>query len=248
MCTGTYLQTTRGFSVSEFSKYRLTEIRGMAPDVNVYRFEPLEGEVPDYRPGHFAFLHLLDEQGNTVVKRPYSIASSPDMPYLEFCIKLVGGELTGRLEKLEQGGVVGIGRPGGHMTYGEEERSGFIAGGTGISPIISMLRHIAAQGKKGDFIFFYSARRKENILYHEELKRLQQKNPSIRVLVTLTREERQWGGLTGRLCKVIIEKYAENAGQYRWYLCGPTGMIKAMKNCLVELGTGPSSIRMEGWG
>jgi ferredoxin-NADP reductase len=227
-------------------KYKLSEIKELAADVKAFRFTPIEGAIPEYKPGHFAFLHLLDEKGETIVKRPYSVASAPHMPFMELCIKLIGGELTGRLEKLEVGAIVGIEDPGGHLTYEEQDKAGFIAGGSGMAPIISMLRHIAHRKLKGEFVLFYSSRTKDNILYRDELEQLQEENPDIKVIITLTREE--WEGPKGRLCHSVIERFLPDAKDYYWWICGPMGMIKGMKGCLSELGVDPKNIKMEGWG
>jgi ferredoxin-NADP reductase len=234
--------------VTGAKRYKLTEIREMGPDVKAFRFEPVEGEVPAYMPGHFTVLHLLDEKGETVVKRPYSVASAPHMPCIELCIKLVKGELTGRLEGIEIGTVVGIEDPVGHMPYRDEPKAAFIAGGTGITPFMSMLRHIAEKNIQGEFVLFYSARKKEHILYREELEELQERNPGIKVVVTLTREEGEWEGEKGRLCHEIVGKYVASPKEFRWWICGPMGLTKAMKECLLSAGVDPKGIKMEGWG
>lgn len=228
-------------------KYRITEIRDLAPDTRVFHLEPVEGKLPDYRPGQFVFLHLLDDKGESIVKRPYSIASAPHMPYIELCIKLVKGELTGRLESMEKGSIVGMDDPVGPVKYNDEEKGGFIAGGTGISLMISILRHIAHKQLKGEFCLFYSARKKENILYREELEELQ-KNPNIKVVITLTREEGEWGGEKGRLCHTVVGKYVSDPKEFSWWICGPMGMLKAMRECLGSAGVDPKKIHMEGWG
>jgi ferredoxin-NADP reductase len=234
--------------VNEVRKYKITKIGDLDATTKAFCFEPVEGELPDYKAGQFIFLHLLDDEGNTIVKRPYSIASSPDMPHLELCIKLIGGELTGKLESMEIGSVVGMSNPGGPLTYNNEPNAVFIAGGTGISLVLSMLRHIAHEKLYGEFLLFYSVRKKENILYQDELIDLQKQNPNIKVVITLTREEGEWGGEKGRLCHEMIGRYIPNAKEFTWWVCGPMGLIKGMKQCLSSLEVDPKKIHMEGWG
>lgn len=228
-------------------KYKITDIIELGPDTRIFRFEPVEGKIPDYRVGQFAFLHILDEKGESIVKRPYSIASAPHMPYIELCIKLVKGELTGRLESMERGAILGMEEPTGPIRFNDEEKAGLIAGGTGISLAISILRHIAHKKLKGEFCLFYSVRKKENILYRNELEELQ-KNPQIKVVITLTREEDEWEGEKGRLCHTVIEKYVSAPKEFSWWICGPMGMLKAMRECLSSCGVDPKKIHMEGWG
>lgn len=214
----------------------------------IFRMEPVEGKMLSFAPGHFVFLHILDQEGKTIVKRPYSIASLPDEPYLELCIKMIGGELTGRLEKMGEGSVVGIEGPFGHFLYEGQSNAAFVAGGTGIAPFISILRDIAKRKPKGRFMLFYSARTRKNIAYGEELARLERENPSIKVVITLTREEPEgWKGECGRIGEEMVCRYADPA-EFDWWLCGPMPMIRAMKECLVKKGVEPKRIKIEGWG
>ncbi len=211
--------------------------------------EPEEGKVFDYAPGQFAYLHILDESGKTVVKRPYSIASSPSAPYLEFCIKMVGGELTGKLERMGKGTVVGVEGPFGHFSYSGQPNAAFIAGGTGIAPFVSILRYIAEKKLEGCFILFYSARTSGSVVYGDELARLEKENPNIKVVITLTREEPLgWKGECGRINEGMIRKYAAKPADFDWWICGPMALTKAMKECLLGKGVDPKRLRMEGWG
>jgi phenol hydroxylase P5 protein len=225
-------------------KYRISSIKDMSPSVKVFILEPMEGRI-GFSAGQFAFIHILDENGETVVKRPYSIASAPEEEKLEFCIKLVGGEMTGRLEKMAGGEVVGIDGGHGHFNFLDQKKAGFIAGGTGIAPIIGILRHVVKSKAEGDYVVFYSVKTKDDILYNEELKRLG-KHPGIRVIITLTRAE--WEGHTGRICHDLISRYIPNGADYNWWVCGPMGLIKAMKQCLLSLEAEPENIKLEGWG
>ncbi len=225
-------------------KYRITAIKDLSASVRTYRLEPMEGKI-EFTPGQFAFIHILDENGESIVKRPYSIASAPEEEQLEFCIKLVGGELTGRLEKMKEGDVVGIDGGLGHFNFSGQKKAAFIAGGTGIAPIISILRHVVKSGAEGEYLVFYSVKTQEDILYNEELKRLG-KHPGIKVIITLTREE--WEGHTGRICHDLIAGHIPNGTDYNWWVCGPMGLIKAMKECLLSLKAEPENIKLEGWG
>jgi NAD(P)H-flavin reductase len=195
------------------------------------------------------FLHLLDDSGASVIKKPYSLSSAPSSKHIEFTIELVGGRFTGRLAKAKIGDIIGVEGPLGHMIYNDETKAGFIAGGTGISPMLSMLRYIAEKKTKGTFLFFYSVRTKDRILHHAELQRLQKANPGIRVVITLTRETPDgWTGECGRLNDAMIKKHSPAAKDLDWWVCGPPEMIKSVKECLIGLGTDPKKLRLEGWG
>jgi ferredoxin-NADP reductase len=231
------------------TRYAIASIEKHAEDISIYRMEPVQGNALMFKPGQFVFLHILDEQGKTVVKRPYSIASRPGVPYLEFCIKIVGGELTGRLEKMEKGSVVGIEGPFGDFNFEGQTNATFVAGGVGLAPFMSMLRHIAEKKLEGRFILFYSTRRLDTMIYREELAQLEKDNPGIKVVITLTREKPPgWAGECGRIGEEMLGRHAGSLSEFHWWICGRMAMIKAIRECLIEKGLDPKRIKVEGWG
>jgi ferredoxin-NADP reductase len=230
-------------------KYKIASIANPAPETKVFRMEPADGAALKYMPGQFVFLHILDKDGNTAAKKPYSLASSPDEPFLEFCIKIRHGNVTGMLDQMAVGSVVGIEGPFGHFIYEGQREAGFIAGGVGIAPFIGMLRYIAGRRLKGRFALFYSAKTKDSLLYLDELSELHRRNPDIKLVITLTREAPPgWQGECGRLSEEMIMKHVEQPGKVSWWICGPLEMVGAMKTCLVKSGKDGKDIRMEGWG
>lgn len=231
------------------SKFRITSVESHAAGMRIFRLEPLEGRIPNYLPGQFMFLHVLNDAGESIIRRPYSVASSPSAPYLEFAIEMVGGQMTSKLEKMKIGDVLGVEGPFGNMVFKEERMAAFVAGGTGISPFISMLRYISEKKLTGNFALFYSARTRDRLLYYEEMLELQKKNPAIKIIITLTREApEKWSGECGRINDALIIKYLQRPADYNWWVCGPPEMVKGIKTCLANLGVDPKRIRMEGWG
>jgi len=229
-------------------KYRILSVEPEASGIRVFKLEATEGAMAPFLPGQFVFLHILDK-GKSMVKRPYSITSLPSSPYLEFIIKMVGGEMTGKLEKMKAGEVLGVEGPFGAFTYTGQKRAAFIGGGCGISPFIGILRHIADKKIDGSFMLFYSAKTREEIIYEEEFERLQKTNPGIKVVVTLTRESPQgWEGERGRVNDVMIKKYISNPGEFDWWMCGPKDMVVGLRTSLIGMGVEAQKIRIEGWG
>lgn len=230
-------------------RYKVISVESPVPDVRIFRLEPVSGRIPGYLPGQFFFLHVLDASGASIVRRPYSVASAPSSPYLEFAIDMVGGQMTGRLAAIEAGDVLGVEGPAGRMTFGGEQKAAFIAGGTGISPFISMLRHICEKSLPGEFVFFYSSRTLDHVLFLDELKAMEKKHGGIKAVVTLTRETPQgWAGECGRVGPEMLSKYVASPKEFNWFVCGPPGMVKAMRECLVALSVEPKKLHLEGWG
>lgn len=230
-------------------RYRIASIDTAVAETRIFRLEPAEGHVPAFIPGQFMFIHVLDESGKSVDKRPYSIASAPGETYLEFCIRIVHGRVTSKLETLKTGDLVGVEGPVGRFAYTGQPAAAFIAGGSGIAPFMSMLRFIATRKLDGRFILFYSARTRDGILYEAELARLQVMNPHIKAVITLTRETPGgWKGECGRIDEAMIRKYAADPAEFSWWACGPMELITKMKACLSGMGVDVRKLELEGWG
>jgi len=228
-------------------KYRISSIWKTAGEVKIFRVIPL-GNKLIYKPGQFVMMHLLNEKGESLDRRPYSIASEPDSDYLEFCIKMIGGRFTSKLDLLKEGSIVGIEVPMGMLSY-EGDKCVLICGGTGIAPIMSMVRDIAKKEKKGDFFVFYSAKKKDHLIYYDELLSLEKKNPSLKLVFTLTREEPPaWPGKCGRIDEALLREFIVNPKEYNWYICGPLEMSSSLRDCINSMGGDPKKIHLEGWG
>ncbi len=231
------------------AKYRVTSIKQEADSVKVFRLEPLEGRVMNYKPGQFVFLHFLDEKGESTIKRAYSIASSPDLPYLELAIKMIGGEFTSKLDLVREGEILGVDGPHGHMAYNDESKTAMVCGGCGVAPMMGILRQIAKKQTKGDFILFYSVRNRDQIQYREELEEIRRKNPAVRLVITLTREEPAgWPGEYGRISWEMLKKHSPDPREFNWFMCGPVKMLGELRTSLVQGGVDKKKIKMEGWG
>ena len=231
-------------------KYRIASAESPIEHIMIYRLEPLEGKVPQFVAGQAIFLHILEPGGASVEKRPYSVASAPGKGYIELCIKMVHGKLTGRLESMGVGSVVGVEGPMGHFTYKGQKNAAFIGGGTGVAPFMSMLRSIADSGTHGKFVLFYSVKDRASVIYKEELAGLAAANPGITVVTTLTKEEKpaDWAGECGRINHEMIAKHIGQPGEFEWWICGPAEMVKSMRVCLAGMGADLKKLHMEAWG
>ncbi len=226
--------------------YKISSIESV-DDIKVFKMEPL-GDHLVYKPGHFAMLHALDDSGESTLHRPYSIASSPTQDYIEFCIKMVGGQMTSLLDKASIGDVYGVSGPMGHFIYEGQEKCAFIAGGTGIAPFMSILRYIRDKKITGDFSLFYSVRSRDLVIYGEELEELGSL-AGINTIITLTREEPEdWQGECGRISEDMLNCYIDCMEERQWFLCGPLKMTSSLRNCLIENDVPADNIKFEGWG
>ena len=229
--------------------YRITNIKNNGKNVKRYTLKSSDGSILDFKPGQFVNLYLKEE-GKFTIFRQFSIASHPGVGYLEFCIKIApDGKFTAPFDKLPLNAEVGVAGPFGHFVYAGQNKCAFIAAGTGIAPMLSMLRHIAEKKIPGDFTLLYTNKTKDGILYHDELEELEKRYSSIRVIYTLTQEiPENWRGEKGRINPEMVKRYIAHPESCTWYFCGPVEFVKTIKDQALNHGAQPHNIKIEGWG
>jgi ferredoxin-NADP reductase len=208
-------------------------------------------------PGHLAGQHvdvrLTAEDGYQAV-RSYSIGSAPETPLVEITAELVDdGEVSPYLvEGVAKGDRFEVLGPiGGHFVW-RAELGGplfLVAGGSGIVPLMAMLRHRAAVGVDTPARLLYSSRAYPEIIYREELGRLAD-DPNLTVVHTLTRRQpRGWTGYDRRVDRAMLEAVAWPAAERPLvYVCGPTPFVELVASSLTELGYPPETVKTERFG
>jgi ferredoxin-NADP reductase len=123
-----------------------------------------------------------------------------------------------------------------------------VAGGSGIVPLMAMLRHRAAQASALPAFLLYSAREIDDIIYREELARLAAADPALTLRYTLTRRQPpDWSGYRRRIDRAML-------AELRWpvsaqaFVCGPTALVESVASALVELGHAPPRVKTERFG
>jgi len=227
--------------------YKIISIIKSCDEISIYRLEPVENEKIRYKPGQFIMLHLLNEKKQTIDKRPYSIASDPSEPYIELAIKNINGRFTSKLKDVKVGDLVGVEGPFGSFYFNKENKAVFIAGGVGITPLMSMLRHIVKNNIKGEYKLFYSCKTQNSILYCEEFEEMKKKG--IEVIIFLTREETVPAGYErGRIDEERIKKYVKDPSEWIYFMCGPFDLVSSLKKLLIKMNVPETSIKFESWG
>jgi ferredoxin-NADP reductase len=214
-------------------------------------------DVPGW-PGHLAGQHVdvrLTAEDGYQAQRSYSIASPPGAPHLELTVdRIEEGEvspyLTGELrrgDRFELRGPVGLYFA---WTAPGEAPLFLVAGGSGIAPLMAMLRHRAAAGGRVPARLLASWRGAEDIIYREELARLAAAGDGLAVSHTLTRTRPAgWDGYDRRIdAAMLAEAGFPPAAQPDVFVCGPTPHVEAAAAALVALGHAPARIRTERFG
>ena len=219
------------------------------------RVSTLALEVPGWA-GHRAGQHVdvrLTAEDGYQAQRSYSIASAPEDGHLVLTVeRLDDGEVSPYLtEELRPGDELELRGPIGGYFVWEEALGGpllLLAGGSGIVPFRSMLRHRAASVSTVPARLLYSARTLDDVIYRDELVRLA--DDDVEVRFTLTRAWPEgWQGYRRRIDRQLIEEVAwPREEQPLVYVCGPTPFVELAAGTLVELGHDAGRIRTERFG
>ena len=208
-------------------------------------------------PGHQAGQHVdvrLTAEDGYQAQRSYSIASAPEDDRLELTVeRLEAGEVSPYLfDVVRPGDSLELRGPiGGYFAWTESLGGPLLllAGGSGIVPLRSILRHRVAAGSSVPARLLYSARSMEEIIYRDELTRLDA-HAGINVFLTLTRAWPDgWTGYRRRIDLDLLREIAFPPAQRPLvYICGPTAFVERAATGLVDLGHAPDRIRTERFG
>ncbi len=215
-------------------------------------------DIPGW-PGHLAGQHLdlrLTAEDGYTAQRSYSIASAAGQgPTVELTVDLVpDGEVSEFLHtELRVGDVIELRGPiGGYFAWSAEHDYGLllIAGGSGVVPLMSMLRSRRDAGASMPARLLYSSRSAESIIYRAELELLANAAGGPTVTHTLTRSvPAGWEGERGRVDRAMLERNSFGAvGHPDIYVCGPTSFVEAVADILVAMGHSATRVRTERFG
>jgi ferredoxin-NADP reductase len=208
---------------------------------------------PGHLPGQHVVVRLTAEDGY-VAQRSYSLASPPEVSELHLTVeRLDAGEVSPYLtEEVRRDDVLELRGPIGGYFVWEADAGGpllLVAGGSGVVPLMSMLRHRAAAGAAVPARLLYSARGIEDVIYREELERLAAEDGELDVRYTLTRAQPPgWSGYSRRVDGDMLAEVAFPNADGLAFVCGPTRFVEAVADGLVAVGYAPERVRTERFG
>jgi ferredoxin-NADP reductase/DMSO/TMAO reductase YedYZ heme-binding membrane subunit len=220
-------------------------------DVKTFRLaSPDGGTVPfDHVAGQY--LNLVLSIDGKRVNRSYTIASSPTRnAYCEISVKRAADGYGSRHlhETWREGQRVKVSAPAGKFVFTgtEAERVVLIAGGIGITPMMSVVRSLTDRGWRGDIFLLFSVKAVRDVIFREELAYLQNRFPNLRVRVVVSRDpETAWDGPRGQVTRDVIAGFIPNLTRGPILLCGPAPMMTAVRDILIGMGVPDSEVLQE---
>jgi ferredoxin-NADP reductase len=208
-----------------------------------------------HKPGQHYDVRLTAPDGYQA-QRSYSIASEPERSgEIDLTVELIeDGEVSSYMhDVLVAGDLVEVRGPiGGYFVW--EASMGkpilLVAGGSGIVPLMSMIRHRAAVGSTIPARLLYSSRTPEDVIYSAELMRLKDSQDGLGIAFTFTRQAPAgWTGYARRIDAQMLGEVAGPLGrEVQAFVCGPTLMVEAVADELLQIGLAPNQIRTERFG
>jgi ferredoxin-NADP reductase/DMSO/TMAO reductase YedYZ heme-binding membrane subunit len=226
-------------------RVRLSGIHRETNDAVTLTFSLLRGKILRSKPGQFLTFNWV-VNGQTL-PRSYSISSSPSrVGSFDVTVKKQGIVSTFLNESAREGLTVVANGPYGRfvLNLAEHRIPVFFAAGSGITPILSMLRHIEEASPECEVTLFYASRDERQIIFKTELDRLAARLSKFRFVPIVTKPSLEWAG-ERKLTKEMVLKTLPAVEDKTFFLCGPAGFMTAANAILTSLGAGANQVHQE---
>jgi ferredoxin-NADP reductase len=225
---------------------RVVAVREETGDVNTYVLRP-NARFGTYLPGSYVTLHLTID--GRPVQRAYSLSSPPgDDGLIAITVKRVpGGVVSNHLARaLIPGQVLELSAPRGQFVLDAEpkERLLMISAGSGITPVMSMLRQLVQRNSTSEITFLHFARTPEDVIFARELSEIAER-ANVNVMVCVEEADETWTGLRGRFTENLLATASPHFRSTETYLCGPSGFMRAVMQALERSGADLGRLRYE---
>ena len=226
------------------------QVADITHDVRSFVLRPAEPAAYRFQPGqHLTLTMQMDGQA---VSRCYTIASSPWQPdELTITVKRVPGGLVSNWlhDHLRPGDPVVVDGPLGRFSTANHpaEKYLFLSAGSGITPLMSMLRTIHGVREPVDVVFVHHARTPADIIFRDELREIEAEHPGVRVVVVCEddAEHERWTGPRGRVTLPMLLGAAPDLIDREVFTCGPAPYMQAVRGLLAQAGTNPDRCHEE---
>ena len=231
---------------------RVSEIIEETPLTRTLRMVSETGYLPPFQAGQY--VNLFVETQGVRSSRPYSIASPPNQrAYYDLTVKAVPDGFVSLylLDDVKVGDRLSSTGPMGgffHNPLSHSNEVVYLAGGSGITPMMSMIREVTDRGLERQMHLFYGSRNPDDIIYKEELERLASMHENLTVDFVISEPEDGYQGLTGFINGELLQERLGDLTKKTFFLCGPEAMYKFCRKELEGLDLRRKQIRVEVFG
>ena len=230
---------------------RLEERVQETPTTVTLRLARTDGELPPFAPGQYVSLEM--ELDGTRTSRPYSIASAPGSPLLELTIKeKPGGFVSPYLcRELAVGHTLKSSGPQGWFRQEpliDPSHLVLLAGGSGITPFMSMLRHRSSTGAPAKITLLYGCRTEQEVIFAKELRALERAQDGLEIFIVLSEPPDGFAGQAGLLDEELLRVVVGDAEDRLFFICGPEPMIPFCRQAVEATGAPAHRVRVETFG
>lgn len=228
-------------------KIKLLARREVAKDTILFVFDKPQGMT--FAPGQYAGFTLIDppEVDASGITRRFSLLSTPNDEHIMITTRIQNSAFKRVLNTLPIGSEVKFAGPTGQFILHDDMSipAVLIAGGIGIVPFYSMIKHTTQRHLSREIFLFYGNRRRLDAAFLDELEMFQQQNAHLNLIPTLELSDETWNGETGFITHTMIKKYIKNLSVPVFYICGSPAMVTTLQETLVEMGIEEEKIRIE---
>ncbi|CAN5333089.1 ferredoxin reductase family protein [soil metagenome] len=227
--------------------WKVAEVRPERGDTHVLALEPVGHEGLRFTPGQFAWIKLAGSPF-TLEEHPFSMCSSAERhDRIEFGIRKLG-DFSARVGRIPPGTRAFLDGPHGAFSIDRYPAVGyvFIAGGIGISPIMSFLQTMADRRDPRPVLLIYADKQWDTVAFRDELTSLSKGRLDLRTVYVLEEPPEDWDGETGFVTPDLLDQQLPHEDFPRHYfICGPPPMMDAVHPALLELGVPEDRIQLE---
>jgi ferredoxin-NADP reductase len=233
-------------------RMRVSEIWQETKSTKTLRFVAKDGFLPPFQAGQY--INIFVDAGGILTSRPYSISSSPtQLGYYDITIRSVEDGFVSSyfLDEVRVGDELEATSPSGYFCHNplfHGEALVFLAGGSGITPFMSMIREAADRGLSRHINLIYGSREPEDVIFHDEIKEITGRHKNISLSLVISNPPKGYAGLTGFISAELIKDVIGDISSKTFYICGPEVMYDFCLKELAKLGIRKRRIRTEVYG
>jgi predicted ferric reductase len=230
-------------AIQRRNMYKVKDVIKESNNMWTINLVPQNGNITSYKPGQFGFLKIFSNNIKAE-EHPFSISSSlSNNQYISFTIKELG-DYTSNIGKVEVGSLACIDGPYGkfsYLEYPEEKYTVLIAGGVGITPMLSMLRYMNDRDTDRNVILLWGVNTSNDLICKNEIKSIEKQMKNLHIVPVMAKEN-SWQGEKGYINSQLIQKvlsdYRYDINTTGFYICGPgpmaEGIVKGLKTIQVK--------------